>query len=234
MDKNSSNNISLSLPLQTVVQNSNPLIPTVSYSYQQTSQNGSIDLATDGGFNNSSQIPDQNSITHNFGLGWRFSDALSFDYRYSNTFQDNRQLGSENADFSNHSHQFSVGYQPSQNLRFSLGYNLNSAQNIERQVTRFTQSPSLGINWDISPDVSLAFNYNFNLDSDSIGESLTRSNALDLLLTWNFKTNTFGRENPGSIFLRYSGQSNLNSSSIGNISTDSTINTISTGMSLNF
>ena len=232
--KNSSNNISLSLPLQTVVQNSNPLIPTVSYSYQQTSQNGSIDLAADGGFNNSSQIPDQNSITHNFGLGWRFSDALSFDYRYSNTFQDNRQLGSENADFSNHSHQFSVGYQPSQNLRFSLGYNLNSAQNIERQVTRFTQSPSLGINWDISPDVSLAFNYNFNLDSDSIGESLTRSNALDLLLTWNFKTNTFGRENPGSIFLRYSGQSNLNSSSIGNISTDSTINTISTGMSLNF
>ncbi|NJR31699.1 MAG: hypothetical protein HC778_00940 [Chamaesiphon sp. CSU_1_12] len=90
------------------------------------------------------------------------------------------------------------------------------------------------MSWEFMPDVTFAVNYNFNNDSDSIGESLTRSNALDLLLTWNFKTNTFGRENPGSVFLRYSSQSNLNSSSIDNINTNSTINTISTGMSLSF
>lgn len=232
--KNQSNSISLNLPLQSVLQNPNPLIPTVSYSYQQTAQNGSIDLAANGGFNNPSQIPDQNNVTHNFGLGWKLSDALSFDYRFSNAFQDNRQLGRENADFSNLSHQFSVGLQASQQLRFSLGYNLNSAENIERQVTRFTQSPSLGINWEVTPDLNLAFNYNFNQDSDSIGESLTRTNGLDLLLNWNFKTNTFGSENPGSVFLRYGYQSNVNNSSIGNINTDATINTISAGMTLSF
>jgi hypothetical protein len=232
--KNNTDTVSLNVPLQSVLQNNSSLLPTISYSYQQTAQNGSISAALNGGFDETSEIPNQLNNTQEIGLEWKFSDALSFDYKFSNTFQDSRQLGRENADFHNVGHQFTLGWQPSQQLRFNLGYNLNSAQNIERQITRFTQSPTFGVSWEFVPDVTLAVNYNFNNDSDSIGESLTRSNALDLLLTWNFKTNTFGRENPGSVFLRYSNQSNLNSSSIGNINTDSTINTISTGMSLSF
>jgi hypothetical protein len=232
--KNKSDTISVNVPLQSVLQNNSSLLPTISYSYQQTAQNGSISAALNGGFDESSEIPSQLNNTQEIGLEWKFSDTLSFDYKFSNTFQDNRQLGRENADFHNISHQFSVGWQPSQQLRFNLGYNFTNAQNIERQITRFTQSPTFGVSWEFVPDVTLAANYNFNNDSDSIGESLIRSNGLDLLLTWNFKTNTFGRENPGSVFLRYSGQSNLNSSSIGNINTDSTINTISTGMTLSF
>ncbi|PSB58635.1 hypothetical protein [Chamaesiphon polymorphus] len=232
--KNNSDTISLNVPLQSVLQNNSTLLPTISYRYQQTDQKGSILAAINGGFDDRSEIPSQLNNTQEIGLEWKFSDALSFDYKFSNTFQDNRQPGRENADFNNISHQFSVGWQPSQQLRFNLGYNLTSAQNLERQITRFTQSPTFGVSWEFVPDVTLAVNYNFNNDSDSIGESLTRSNALDLLLTWNFKTNTFGRENPGSVFLRYSGQSNLNSSSIDNINTNSTINTISTGMSLSF
>jgi hypothetical protein len=232
--KNNSDTISLNVPLQSVLQNNSSLLPTISYSYQQTAQNGSIAAAANGDFADPSKIPSQINNTQEIGLDWKFSDALSFNYKFSNTFQDNRQQGRENADFHNISNQFSVGWQPSQQLRFNLGYNFTNAQNIERQITRFTQSPTFGVSWEFFPDVTLAANYNFNNDSDSIGESLTRSNALDLLLTWNFKTNTFGRENPGSIFLRYSNQSNLNSSSIGNINTNSTIDTISTGMSLSF
>jgi hypothetical protein len=232
--KNKSDTFSLSLPLQTVVQNNNIFIPTISYSYQHTTQNGSIVSAANGNFNDPSKIPDQINVSQNIGLAWKFSDALSFDYKFSNTFQDNRQPGRENADFSNLGHQFSVGWQSSQQLRFSLGYNFSSNQNIERQVTRFSQSPTLGVNWDIIPDLSLAFNYNLNRDSDSAGESSVQANSLDLLLTWNFKTNTFGRENPGSVFLRYGYQSNLNRVSIGNVNTDATINTVSTGLSLSF
>jgi hypothetical protein len=231
--KNQSNSFNLNVPLQSVLQNKDVLIPTFSYSYQQTAQNGSI-AAGRSNFNDPSKIPNQVSVSQNIGLGWRFSDAVSFDYKFSNTFQDNRQVGRENADFSNLGHQFSIGWQSSQQLRFNLGYNFSSNQNIERQVTRFTQSPTLGINWEIAPDLSLAFNYNLNHDSDSIGESLTQANSLDLLLNWNFKTNTFGRENPASVFLRYGYQSNLNRVSIGNVNTDSTINTVSTGLSLSF
>jgi hypothetical protein len=232
--RNNSDTFSLNVPLQSVLQNNSSLLPTISYSYQRTAQNGSILVALNGGFDETSEIPSQLNNTQEIGLEWKSSEALSFDYKLSNTFQDNRQPGRENADFHNISHQFSVGWQPSQQLRFNLGYNFTNVQNIERQITRFTQSPTFGVSWEFVPDVTLAVNYNFNNDSDSIGESLTRSNALDLLLTWNFKTNTFGRENPGSVFLRYSGQSNLNSSSIGNINTDSTINTVSAGMSLSF
>jgi hypothetical protein len=232
--RNNTDTISLNVPLQSVLQNNSSLLPTISYSYQKTAQNGSIFAAINGGFDDLSEIPSQLINTQEIGLDWKFSDALSFDYKFSTTFQDNRQQGRENADFNNISHQFSVGWQPSQQLRFNLGYNLTSAQNIEQNLTRFTQSPTFGVSWEFVPDVTLAVNYNFNNDSDSIGESLTRSNGLDLLLTWNFKTNTFGRENPGSVFLRYSGQSNLNRSSIGNINTNSTINTVSAGMSLSF
>jgi hypothetical protein len=232
--KNQSDTFSLTVPLQTVVQDKNVLIPTISYSYQHTAQNGSIASAANGNFNDPSKLPNQINVSQNIGLGWRFSDAISFDYKFSNTFQDNRQIGRENADFSNLGHQFSVGWQASQQLRFNLGYNFSSNQNIERQVTRFTQSPSLGVNWEIVPDLNLAFNYNLNHDSDSAGESLTQANSLDLMLTWNFKTNTFGRENPASVFLRYGYQSNLNQTSIGNVSTDLATNTISTGLSFSF
>jgi hypothetical protein len=232
--KSNSNTFSLNLPLQTVMQDKNVLIPTISYSYQQTAQNGSIALAANGNFDDPSKIPNQINVTQKFGLAWKFSDALSFDYKFGNTFQDNRQSGRENSDFSNLSHQFSVGWQSSQQLRFNLGYNFSTAQNIERQITRLNQSPSLGVSWEVIPDLNLAFNYNLTSDSDSIGESLTQANSLDLLLTWNFKTNTFGQENPGSIFLRYGYQSNLNRTRIGNINTDATINTIAGGLSLSF
>jgi hypothetical protein len=232
--RNQSNNISLNLPLQSVLQDKNRLLPTISYSYQQTDQQGSIAQALKGNFDDPSKIPSQLNTTHNIGVGWKFSDAITFDYKFSNAVQDNRQIGRENADFHNLNHQFSIGWQPSQQLSFNFGYNFTNAQNIERQLTRFTQSPSFGMSWEFVPDVTFSLNYNLNNDADSIGESLTRSTALDLLLNWNFKTNTFGRESPGSVFLRYSHQSNLNQSAIGNFSTDASINTISAGMSLNF
>ena len=36
--------------------------------------------------------PDQLNTTHQFGLDWTFGD-LTFNYKYANTFQDNRQVG---------------------------------------------------------------------------------------------------------------------------------------------
>ncbi len=231
---NASDTVSVNVPLQSVLQNNSSFLPTISYSYQQTAQNGSIVSAASGDFDDPSKIPNQFNFTHNLGLSWKFSDALSFDYKFSDTFQDNRQQGRETADFHNIGHQFSLDWQPSQHLRFNLGYSFTTAQNIERQLTRFTQSPTLGVSWEFVPNVTLAANYNFNNDTDSAGEASTRSAGLDLILTWNFQTNTFGRESPGSVFLRYGSQSNLNSSSIDNINTNATINTFSAGMSLSF
>jgi hypothetical protein len=232
--RNQSDTVSLSLPLQSFLKTENTLLPTVSYIYQQTNQRGSILAAASGAFDEPSKIPNQLNISQEIGAGWKFSDALSFDYKFINALQDNRQVGRETADFRNLTHQFTLGWQPDSRLRFNLGYNLISAQNIERNLTRFTQTPTFGVSWEFIRDLTFAFNYNLNDDFDSIQEASTRTNSLDLLLTWNFQRSNSDREAPGNVFLRYAIQSNQNRNTIGNINTDATVNTLSTGMTWSF
>ncbi len=229
--RNRSTVIGVNLPLQSLLQVNNPLIPTVSYNYQQTGQLGSIAAAINGGFNQTSQIPDQFNVIHKVGLSWATPDAI-LNYQFTDGFEDNRQLGRENSDFRNINHQISIDVKPSPQLRLNLGYNFTNIRNFERQFTRLTNSPSLGVSWEFRPDLTLAVNYNRNNDTDTLGESFTDSNAIDLLLTWNFKSNFLGRENPGSVFLRYGRQAALNRS--GTINTDNTVDIINSGVSWSF
>jgi hypothetical protein len=229
--RNKSTTIGLNLPLQSLLQVNNPLIPTISYNYQQTGQLGSIAAALNGGFNQTSQIPDQFNAKHEVGLSWATPDVI-LNYKFTNAFEDNRQLGRENADFRNINHQISVDVKPSPQLRLNLGYNFTNVQNFERQLNRLTNSPTLGLNWEFRPDWTLAFSYNRNSDVDTLGESSTNSNIIDLLLTWSFKSNFLGRDNPGSVFLRYGRQSTLNRS--GLINTDNTVDIINSGISWSF
>lgn len=229
--KNRSTNISLIFPLQQFLQIENPLLPTVSYNYQQTRQIGSIAAALNGGFNQASQIPDQSNSTHKLGLSWNTPDVV-FNYNFTSGWEDNRQLGRETADFRNLNHQVSIDLKPTPQFRLNLGYNFTNALNLERNLTRFTNSPTLGASWEFQPDLTFAFNYNRNNDADSRGESLTDTNGLELLLTWNFKSNFLDRENPGSVFLRYGRQSSQNRT--GAINTNNTVDIINTGISWSF
>ena len=237
--KNRSTIVGMTFPLQSFLEIKNPLLPTVSYNYQQTSQLGSIAAALNGGFNQSSQIPDLSSAIHKFGLSWD-TPSVVFNYKFSSAFDDNRQVGRESADFRRLNHQVSVDLKPSPQLRFNLGYNFTKSLNVEQNLTRFTNSPTLGASWEFQPDLTLAFNYNRNNDSDSRGESATDENGLELLLTWNFRSNLLvggasqneNRENPGSVFLRYGRQSAQNRSGI--INTDKTIDIINAGVSWSF
>jgi hypothetical protein len=229
--RNRSTVVGVNFPLQSFLEIKNSLLPIVSYNYQQTSQLGSIAAALNGGFNQSSQIPDLSSAIHKFGLSWDTPNVV-FNYKFSSAFDDNRQLGRETADFRRLNHQVSVDLKPSPQLRFNLGYNFTKSLNVEQNLTRFTNSPTLGASWEFQPDLTLAFNYNRNNDNDSRGESVTDENGLELLLTWNFRSNAFERENPGSVFLRYGRQSAQNRSGI--INTDRTVDIINAGVSWSF
>ena len=226
-------NLALNIPLQSVLQNNNSLIPTLSYNFQQTNQIGSIVSTLGGGFDEGSEVPSQLSTTHQIGLSWNIA-PVTFDYRLSNAFQDNRQSGRESADFRTLNHQLSASWQATPTLKLTAGYNFTNAQNLEQNVTRFTNSPTFGVSWEFIPDFSLEFNYNRSDDTDSRNEAFARSDNIEVLLNWNFKVNSFGTENPGNAFLRYGRQANLNSNSIGNISTDSNIHVITGGVSLSF
>ena len=225
--------LALNIPLQSVLQNNNSLIPTLSYNFQQTNQIGSIVSTLGGGFDEGSEVPSQLSTTHQIGLSWNIA-PVTFDYRLSNAFQDNRQSGRESADFRTLNHQLSASWQATPTLKLTAGYNFTNAQNLEQNVTRFTNSPTFGVSWEFIPDFSLEFNYNRSDDTDSRNEAFARSDNIEVLLNWNFKVNSFGTENPGNAFLRYGRQANLNSNSIGNISTDSNIHVITGGVSLSF
>jgi hypothetical protein len=229
--QNRSTIVGLTFPLQSFLEIKNQLLPTISYNYQQTSQLGSIAAALEGGFNQASQIPDQSNAIHKLGLSWDTPDIV-FNYKFSSSFDDNRQLGRETADFRRLNHQLSVDLKPTPQFRLNLGYNFTNSLNIEQNLTRFTNSPTLGASWEFKPDLTLAFNYNRNNDTDSRGESSTDENGLELLLTWNFRSNFLDRENPGSVFLRYGRQSAQNRSGI--INTDKTVNIINAGVSWSF
>jgi hypothetical protein len=229
--KNRSTIVGLIFPLQSFLEIKNQLLPTISYNYQQTAQLGSIAAALNGGFNQSSQIPDQSNTIHKLGLSWDTPDVV-FNYKFSSALDDNRQLGRENADFRRLNHQVSVDLKPTPQFRLNLGYNFTNSLNIEQNLTRFTNSPTLGASWEFKPDLTFAFNYNRNNDTDSRGESSTDENGLELLLTWNFRSNFLDRENPGSVFLRYGRQSAQNRSGV--INTDKTVDIINAGVSWSF
>lgn len=231
--KNRTTTIGVNIPLQDFLQVKNPFLPTIAYNYDYTAQRGSIADAIAGGFNDPSQIPDQSNITQKISINWSVND-VTLSYQFSDALQDNRQIGRENADFRNLNHQVSVTWQANPTLQFNLGYNFTNARSIEQQITRFTNSPTFGFSWQFIPNLTLAFNYNLNDETDSLGQAFNSNNSLELLLTWNFQANTFGRDNPGSVFLRYGRQSALNRNAIENINTDATVNIINAGMSWSF
>jgi hypothetical protein len=229
---NRNTNINLTFPLQAFLKNQSPFLPTISYGLQQTQQNGSIVAAAGGGFNNTSQIPNQFNTTNKVGLDWKIGD-WTLNYKYTTAFQDNRQVGRENADTRNITHLISTDWQVNPQLRLNLGYNFVNANNTEQGITRLTNSPTLGLSWEFMPSLLFAFNYNHSEDSDTIGQAFNRAESLGLLLTWNFKLNSLGREFPGSTFLRYDKGITLNRNA-PNINTNATIESISTGLSLSF
>ncbi len=230
---NRNTNINLTVPLQTFLQNPNPFLPTVTYGIQQTYQVGSIANAVGGGFNNPAQIPDQSNTTQQVGLDWTIG-TVNLNYKYISALQDNRQVGQENADTRNLTHQLSTSWQATPQLRFNLGYNFVNANNLEQQITRFTNSPTVGVSWEFTPGTVFAFNYNRSDDSDSIGQNFNRGESLEFLLTWSFNLNSLGREIPGSTFIRYGKQSTLNVNNQNSVNTNATIDTISAGLSLSF
>lgn len=230
---NRNTNINLTVPLQTFLQDKNSLLPTVTYGIQQTQQLGTIVSAAGGGFVNPGQVPDQSNTTHQVGLDWTVG-TVNFNYKYISALQDNRQLGQENADTRNITHQFSTNWQASPQLRLNLGYNFITAANFGQSITRFTNSPTLGVSWEFIPGTLFAFNYNRSDDSDSIGQGFTRGESLEFLLTHNFKLNSLGQEIPGTAFIRYGKQSTLNQNVQNNVNTNATIDTISGGVSLSF
>lgn len=225
--------LNINAPLQSIFLNNSPLLPTITYNFQQTQQKGSIIEPLAGGFDEFSEIPDQFSTNHQIGVNWT-SPQLTIGYQYNHAFQDNRQSGRENADFKNISHQLSATWQPNSRFNLTFGYNFTSARNLEQAITRFTHSPTIGLSWEFVPSWIFASNFNRSDDTDSLNTSFTRGQTLDFILTKQFNIKSLGREIPGSFFIRYARQSTLNRNSIFNLDTNATVEIVNGGLNFSF
>ncbi len=231
--KTQNRSLTINAPLQTILNSSNQLLPTLTYSFQRTHQFGANQpVEALSGFD-PSEIPDQLTTSHKFGTAWSI-DNFSLSYQYSNTFQDNRQPTRELADFSTMNHQVSIAWQVNPRLNLALGYNFTSAKSFEQGITRFTSSPTLSISWVMFPNLTLAFNYNRTDETDSLNQKITRATNLEALLTWQFQLHSLGREIPASAFIRYGTQSTIAHDPLFNVDTNATIQTVSAGLNFSF
>ncbi|MBC7999355.1 MAG: hypothetical protein IAF58_15500, partial [Leptolyngbya sp.] len=232
--KTRNTSLNVTVPLQEIVGSTSRFLPTLTYSYQRVQQFGAnVPIPELSGFD-ATEIPNQINQQHQAGIQWTF-DELSFGYQFSSAFQDNRQLSREKADFFNLNHQLSLSWQPTSRFQLTLGYNFASAESKEDGITRFNSSPTIGVSWEVFKDVTLAMNYNTTSDRDSLNQSVSQATGLEAILTWRFNiSNGAGSAIPGSAFIRYSRQSNLNRNNVFGLSTDSTIQVINAGLSLSF
>ncbi len=226
--------LNVNVPFQNVLGSTSRFLPVLNYSYQRVQQVGAnVPIPDLSGFD-PTEIPNQINQQHQFGVQWLF-DELSLSYQFSSSFQDNRQPSRENADFLNLSHQLSFSWQPSPQFQLTLGYNWSSAESKEEGITRFNSSPTVGLSWEFLKNLTLALNYNFTSDRDSRNQSFTRAIGLEAILTWRFTIfSGSGTQFPGSAFIRYSRQSNLNRDNVFGFSTDSTLQVINAGLSISF
>ncbi|MBW4542801.1 MAG: hypothetical protein KME43_27295 [Myxacorys chilensis ATA2-1-KO14] len=225
--------LNVNVPLQTVLNVQNNFLPTLTYSFQKTHQFGVNTPIPELSAFDPTEIPDQITTTRQFGVSWSMSE-FNLSYQLSNTFQDNRQLSRENADFKTISHQISMGWQPNPRFNLNLGYVFTSAKSFEEDITRFTSSPTIGITWEMFPKLTLGLNYNRSNEFDSFNQKFSRSTTLEAILTWQFNINALGRTMPASAFIRYGRQANLNRDRIFDLDTNATIQTVNAGLSFSF
>ncbi len=139
------------------------LLPTLSYSYNQTRQQG-VDLPVNGGFS-PTHLPDQMNHIHNTGVAWQ-GNRWRFDYRFNSAFQDNRQADREEADFLNQAHSFSISLDPASQISLGVDLSLDRAEN--RAAERVEYTRRLGLRSTVRPTRQLTF-------SGSVAPTLTRN-----------------------------------------------------------
>jgi hypothetical protein len=135
-----------------------PWLPRVSYSFDDVHQFGAS-IPVNGGFEVSpSTIPDQVSTNQSLSADWQVN-TVRWGYRFNRSFQDNRQLERELADFRNTTNAWTVGLQPSPKIGFNLEISWNSAVNKEQKRTDHTLRVGPSINWVMSKSMILTASY---------------------------------------------------------------------------
>jgi hypothetical protein len=153
--------------------------PTVSYSLNRSTQIGEA-LPANGGFVSASQVPNQLNAVHVVRADWQIGAAHA-GYALTRSTQDNRQVGRENADFSNlvQAATFGATIAKRVDLIGEAGLERNDSEEL-KQETR-TDHVSVTTAWRMTLHDVLTVIVN---DTLGRGPDVTKNDALDLNLQY--------------------------------------------------
>jgi hypothetical protein len=206
--KTNNSSFSSNLPLAQIFQNdkdgSTPAnwLPSIDYSFQKTHQ-FAINSPNEetSGFNDESHLPDQLTTSHNLASNWQL-ETISFSLQSSHSFQDNRQIGRENSDFSSLQHSVSTNWQQNESTAWSLSLGKNRQADIENNKNLYSQSVSISYNWQSIDGLGINLNYGLSKDKDSLKEASSLSTNADLALVKSLIEGEWWLPISGSISLR--------------------------------
>lgn len=201
------NNVIISVPLNSVFNPAKPIkwLPRLGYSYDFVHQFGAF-LPANGEFNSLSQVPDQKNYSQNLNAEWSISDKLRLGYRYSRSFQDNRQAGRELADFRNITNGLNIGFSGIKDVDLNFELSRESANSFEQAALNNTFRLGTNITWQNAIFNNLTFNTNFSttIAGDRANTFDSRNLEYDAQLSYKFG---FGKEKfkkmNTQIFIRY-------------------------------
>lgn len=203
------NAFNLSVPLATLFGNPekpSPLWPRASYTYGRTYQFGAA-IPVNGGFEvDLSSIPDQIGTNHAVTSDWQIN-KWRFQYRINQSFQNNRQKGSELNDLSNLANGVTVGVSPTAKLDLNFDFNIDSAFDKQSAATNRTQRVAPNFNWRITEKSVVAANVSFTLAGDAAETKRNQNAEFDIQFSqqFGFEKDRF-RKFSGQFSIRYANQ----------------------------
>jgi len=229
------NGFSLGGPLTAVFGNTHsiaPWLPRLAYNYDRTHAFGAF-LPINSGFA-LSHVPDQASINHNFNADWSHN-SLRFGYRFNRSFQDNRQVGRDRADFRTVVNALAFGFKPFRRLETNFDLSSERASNLEVNRLDRALRLGLGLNLQTTKKSILAANVSSNLASDAANTNKNRSLDLDLQWSWRFGVEKDKyRKVQGQFFIRYANRYARAQDQIFLFNNITKFQSLSSGLSLTF
>lgn len=224
--------LSVSLPVKELFASESSYVPeSLSIDYQKNHQFGR-NLPTS--FDPDSHIPDQMNDQYSLGFQWQISQS-SVGYTFSQSEQDNRQVGRENADFNNTDHGLSFDTPLLDNLNANLSLNRAKAEDKEQDLDRNTSSASLGLDWMISERLSVSANLSKTTEDDSQDLATNDSDSAQAQLSYQFQMpNGAGRKLPIQTFIRYSRNTNKSVDNQFQFNSNTENRALNIGLSISF
>jgi hypothetical protein len=205
--------------------------PSLTYSWQEVHQYAiNTPVTSDSGFTGSHR-PDQLNTSQQVNASW-YRERWGFSYGFNYSDQDNRQTGREQADFKNYGHQVSANLRATDRLNLNAGVSRYKNYSKEEDISRYTTSGNLGIDWQVSNRWYLSGNISRTLSDDSEDQADNENDDLQLQIARQFDIRAGNRRLPGQAFVRYSRTANESSNNIFDFSSRANYWNVDAGISL--